>query len=126
TLFGEKGQALIDQYFIPGWFWEGEAVFMETQLTKQGRGRLPSFLDTYKAMWLDNTTYNYGKIRNGSLKDIVPNKYQSGYMTVAYGRNKYGHLFWRQIMQKALLNRKFIRENNKKHPNHPFHLFKYG
>ncbi len=126
TLFGEKGQAFIDQYFIPGWFWEGEAVFMETLLTKQGRGRLPSFLDTYKAMWLTNTAFNYGKIRNGSLKDNVPNKYQSGYITVAYGRKKYGSHFWHQVMQKALLNRKFIKKNNKKNPNHPFHLFKYG
>ncbi len=37
TLFGEEGQALANNAAIPNWFYEGDAVFNETNLSRQGR-----------------------------------------------------------------------------------------
>lgn len=124
-LFGQDGQALVTNALVPDWFWEGDAVFMETSLSTQGRGRLPSFFDNFRGLYFENKHYRYAKIRNGSLKDMVPNHYPLGYIMTAYGREKYGKDFWKNIMNESLLNRSFIKANNKIQPR-PFHLFKYG
>src|SRR5204863_6534234 len=42
-LFGEDGYTLAINAAIPEWFYEGDAVYNETVLTNQGRGRLPLF-----------------------------------------------------------------------------------
>ena len=42
-LFGQNGQALANDASIPNWFFEGDAVYNETLLSQQGRGRLPDF-----------------------------------------------------------------------------------
>ncbi|HEX4850506.1 MAG TPA: hypothetical protein VFV08_06845, partial [Puia sp.] len=41
------------------------------------------------------------KLRNGSLRDYVPDHYPLGYMLVAYGREKYGPEFWKQVTLDA-------------------------
>lgn len=43
VLFGEGGQALGNDLSVPNWFFEGDAVYNETLVSKQGRGRLPFF-----------------------------------------------------------------------------------
>ena len=50
-LFGEGGQALANSLAVPNWFWEGDAVYQETLVTDQGRGRLPYFFNSYRALW---------------------------------------------------------------------------
>ncbi|HYK45130.1 MAG TPA: hypothetical protein VEV83_08180, partial [Parafilimonas sp.] len=67
----------------------------------QGRGRLPLFLNSYKSLYLENKRYSYMKLRNGSLKDYVPDHYPLGYMLVAYGREKYGDDFWKNVTHDA-------------------------
>lgn len=104
TLFGENGQALVTNALIPDWFWEGDAVFMETALSGQGRGRLPSFLRDFRALQEQGQTYSYAKIRNGSYRDLVPDHYQLGYLMCAYGRDTLGQDFWRDVLQETLLN----------------------
>ena len=42
-IFGEYGQAIANGASIPDWFAEGDAVYNETLLSEQGRGRLPFF-----------------------------------------------------------------------------------
>ncbi|HSU51838.1 MAG TPA: hypothetical protein VLJ41_14635, partial [Segetibacter sp.] len=101
TLFGQQGQALANAASVPNWFFEGDAVFNETALTQQGRGRLPYFFKGYESLFLQNRHYSYMKLRNGSLTDYVPNHYELGYLIVAYGREKYGPGFWRQVSQDA-------------------------
>ncbi|MEI9946397.1 MAG: hypothetical protein WDN26_19525 [Chitinophagaceae bacterium] len=54
TLFGEEGYALAINASVPDWFFEGDAVFNETGLSKQGRGRLPFFMNAYPAVWRAN------------------------------------------------------------------------
>jgi hypothetical protein len=100
-LFGEAGQAFGNDLAIPNWFFEGDAVFNETHVSKQGRGRLPFFFNGYRALWNANKNYSWMKLRNGSLIDYVPDWYPMGYMMVAYGREKYGDDFWRKVTHDA-------------------------
>lgn len=100
-LFGEEGQALANALTIPDWFFEGDAVYQETQVSHQGRGRLPYFFKGYRSLWLSGKNYSYMKLRNGSLRDFVPGHYPLGYMLVAYGREKYGQDFWKKVAADA-------------------------
>jgi len=47
---GEEGYSLAINAAIPDWFFEGDAVYNETVLTKQGRGKLPLFLNAYPSL----------------------------------------------------------------------------
>ena len=96
-ILGEQGQTLANAMSVPDWFFEGDAVFNETKLTRQGRGQLPLFLAAYQSLSLANRSYSYMKMRNGSLRDYVPDHYALGYLLVAYGRKKYGPDIWRKI-----------------------------
>jgi hypothetical protein len=100
-LFGEEGFQVAAGAAIPNWFFEGDAVYNETMLTQQGRGRLPLFMNGYKSLWVANKNYNWMKLRNGSLKDYVPDHYQLGYLLVNYGREKYGEDFWSKVTRDA-------------------------
>lgn len=101
-LFGQDGQALANAGAVPDWFFEGDAVYNETLLSLQGRGRLPLFFSGYKSLLYENRHFSYMKLRNGSLKDYVPDHYRLGYLLVAYGREKYGDTIWRKITQDAV------------------------
>jgi len=100
-LFGEEGQALANTVAIPNWFWEGDAVYQETLVSDQGRGRLPWFFNGYRSLRAAHKNYSWMKLRNGSLRDYVPDHYPLGYMLVAYGREKYGDGFWRSVTHDA-------------------------
>lgn len=100
-VFGQQGQELANALAIPNWFWEGDAVYQETLVSRQGRGRLPFFYNDYRALWLAGKDYSYMKLRNGSLRDFTPDHYRLGYMLVAYGREKYGDEFWKKVTQDA-------------------------
>ncbi len=100
-LFGEGGQAFANSLSVPNWLFEGDAVYQETLVSKQGRGRLPYFFNGYRSMWEADKNYSYMKLRNGSLRDYTPDHYPLGYMLVAYGREKYGDDFWRKVSHDA-------------------------
>jgi hypothetical protein len=101
VLFGEGGQALANDLAVPNWFFEGDAVFNETLVSDQGRGRLPYFFNGYRAIWADDKQYSWMKLRNGSYRDFTPDWYPTGYMLVSYGREKYGDDFWKKVTQDA-------------------------
>ncbi|WP_143307333.1 TolB-like translocation protein [Chitinophaga vietnamensis] len=101
-LFGQLGQAAATSIAVPNWFWEGDAVTMETALSQQGRGRLPAFFDGFRALTLAHKDYSYMKIRNGSYKDFVPDHYPLGYLMSTYGREHYGQTFWKDITSDAV------------------------
>jgi len=100
-IFGENGQAFANAISVPDWFFEGDAVYNETLLSRQGRGRVPFFMNAFKALYVNNKHYNYQKIRNGSYIDYVPDHYNLGYLLVNYGYQKYGTNFWRAVTQDA-------------------------
>jgi hypothetical protein len=107
-LFGEEGQALANALTIPDWFFEGDAVYHETEVSKQGRGRLPYFFNGFRSLWSSGINYSWMKFRNGSLRDYIPDHYQLGYMMVAYGREKYGEEFWKKVTADAAAWKGFL------------------
>ncbi len=125
-LFGEQGRALANAAAIPDWFFEGDAVFNETSLSKQGRGRLPDFFNGYISLFQQQKKYSYMKLRNGSLKHFVPNHYPLGYMLVGYGREKYEAGFWKKVTQDAARFKPLVyswQNAVKKYSNVPFNNF---
>lgn len=100
-LFGQGGQALANSASVPDWFFEGDAVYSETNVSRQGRGSLPYFYNGYRALWQRPKNYNWMKIRNGSYIDFVPDKYITGFMLTAYGREKFGMDFWKDVTHDA-------------------------
>ena len=98
---GEIGQALGIGLTIPPWFLEGDAVGIETALTKGGRGRLPLFERDLRALLLSGRVYDYDKAHLGSYQDYVPNQYVYGYFYTTYMRNNHGDLFLSEIIDKA-------------------------
>jgi hypothetical protein len=105
-LFGEQGRALGNALTVPDWFFEGDAVWQETVLSKQGRGRLPYFFNGYRSLWEANKNYSWMKLRNGSLKDYVPDHYQLGYLITAAAYQQYGSGFWKAITADAAAMRR--------------------
>lgn len=100
-LFGQQGQALFNALAVPDWFFEGDAVHSETALTAQGRGRAPWFYNGFRSLWHDQRNYSWMKLRNGSLKDFVPNHYNLGYLLTNYGYLQYGPGFWGRVTDDA-------------------------
>src|SRR3954469_24663512 len=100
-LFGQEGQALANALSVPDWFFEGDAVYQETLVSEQGRGRLPFFFNGYRSLFNEGRNYSWMKLRNASLRDYVPDHYQLGYMLVAYGRERYGAEFWKTVTSEA-------------------------
>jgi len=86
---------------LPRWFFEGDAILMETALTASGRGRMPAFDMEYKALALEGQFYNYEKASAGSFKDFVPDWYSLGYYLTLEGREKFGPQIWAQVVEEA-------------------------
>lgn len=101
-IFGQMGLAAATSTAVPNWWWEGDAVTMETALSMQGRGRLPSFFDGFRALSLEKKQYSFMKMRNGSYVDYTPSHYPLGYLMSMYGREHYGRKFWMDITTDAV------------------------
>ncbi|MFM6925349.1 MAG: hypothetical protein ACKOU7_07575, partial [Ferruginibacter sp.] len=56
---GQEGQLLANGITIPDYFFEGDAVWQETLVSEQGRGRMPSFYNDYKSLWLAGKNYSW-------------------------------------------------------------------
>lgn len=100
-LFGEQGRALGNALTVPDWFFEGDAIWQETWLSDQGRGRLPYFFNGYRSLWESGRDYHWMKLRNGSLRDYVPDHYQLGYLLTAVGYQRQGDEFWKSVTADA-------------------------
>lgn len=99
---GQEGQLFANGMTVPDYFFEGDAVWQETLVSAQGRGRMPSFYNGFKSLWLGNRHYSWMKLRSGSYKDYTPDHYQLGYLLTAYGYEKYGESFWKNVTQDAV------------------------
>lgn len=125
-LLGEEGQLFANGLTIPDYFFEGDAVFQETLVSKQGRGRTPFFFNEYKAIWQAKKEHSWMRLRNGSLQSLSPDHYQTGYMIVAYGYEKFGADFWKKITQDASAFKGFFYPFNKaikKYTSISYHQF---
>ena len=127
TIFGEQLLSLVNSAAVPNYFWEGDAVYQETMMSRQGRGRLPYFHNGYRSLWSADKNYSWQKLRNGSLRDYVPDHYPLGYMLVAYGRGKYGDSLWASITDDAVRFRKLFypwQRSIKKHTGVSYPVFR--
>lgn len=123
---GQEGQALANSASVPDWFFEGDAVYEETKWLTQGRGRLPYFFDEFHAIWQADKKYSYQKLRNRSLKDLVPNHYQLGYILVSHGYTKYGDDFWGKVTSDAVSYKGLfypLQKAVKRHSGQSFRVF---
>ncbi|MDR1646131.1 MAG: hypothetical protein LBS05_10005 [Tannerellaceae bacterium] len=98
-LMGEQA-AGIASLFVPRWFFEGDAVGMETALTAAGRGRLPEFQMTYRARILSATPFSFDKWYFGSYRDYTGDYYALGYDMVAFARYRYGADIWKKTAER--------------------------
>ncbi len=100
-VLGEIGQALGLGLTLPPWFLEGDAVGIETALTKGGRGRLPLFERDLRTILLSDKKWDYDKAHLGSYEDYVPNHYVYGYFYTSWLRNHYGDLFLSKLANQS-------------------------
>lgn len=101
VLFGQNGVAALSHAAVPNWFWEGDAVAMETAYSSSGRGRIPDFDLLLRSTLLERGPYSYNKQHLGSFKDKVPNHYVTGYHLVSHVRRHHPADVWSQVTQKA-------------------------
>ncbi len=82
-LLGEQGPGLGIALHGARWLFEGDAVVAETALTKSGRGRNASFLEYYRAAFLNGDLRTWDRWRYGSYKQYTPNVYAFGYLILS-------------------------------------------
>lgn len=101
-LFGQLAQAGMAFVAVPQWFWEGDAVAVETAFTPSGRGRIPEFDMLLRTNFLEGRNFNYNKQYLRSYKHAVPNHYVLGYHMVSYLRKKTDNAnVWADVTKRA-------------------------
>ncbi|NPA45300.1 MAG: hypothetical protein GXO49_07190 [Chlorobi bacterium] len=99
-MFGETG-ILMGQYSYPFWYFEGDAVCMETALSDNGRGRLPQFDMGIRTMILSNKNVSYDLAKFRSYKTFYPDHYKLGWLLTSYAREKYGADIWNKTIETS-------------------------
>jgi len=89
-VLGYNASSSLAHIAVPEWFWEGDAVVIETALTKGGRGRIPNFGMLMRTNTLERGTFNYYRQYLRSFKYQVQDHYTFGYYMTSYLRNHYG------------------------------------
>lgn len=100
--FGPATLAALAQMSAPMWFWEGDAVAIETAFTASGRGRIPWFSLVMRTNLTEGRIFNYHKQYLRSYKDFIPDHYVLGYHMVGYLRKRTNDpLIWDKVTQRA-------------------------
>lgn len=89
---------------LPPWFFEGDAVGIETSLSEAGRGRLPDWEQIFKTNTLSTKKFTYSKNYLGSLKALTPGYYQLGYFMTTKLRRDYGPGILDSVMSRISAN----------------------
>lgn len=89
---------------LPPWFFEGDAVGIETALSHAGRGRLPDWEIIFRTNTLSGRHYSYSKNYLGSYKDLTPGYYQLGYFMTSKLRRDYGQGIIDSLMTRMSAN----------------------
>lgn len=85
---------------LPSWFFEGDAVGIETALTNAGRGRQPGFELVLRTNQLSGKNYSYSKNYLGSYKNFTPGYYPLGYFMTTKIRRDNGPLILDEILER--------------------------
>lgn len=99
--FGELVAGAFASVAVPAWFFEGDAVGLETAMGRTGRGRQPAFTMAYKANLIDKGGFNYYKQHLNSFRDFVPNHYVTGYLMTTHLKNEFDPNIWGRITRTA-------------------------
>lgn len=99
AVFGELAFNAMLGLATTNWMREGDAVWMETKHTMQGRGRLSRFTLPFRERIRTEKPWGYYKLRNGSYKIWVPDHYPLGYLMMQYGNHVFGEDTWDTIYQ---------------------------
>lgn len=100
-LGGETARQLFSFITTPAWFFEGDAVGVETVLSRSGRGRLPSFDMHIRALLLDGIRYPYYKALHRSFRDYYPSHYQLGYFLTTHIKRHHGANVWADVLKRS-------------------------
>ena len=100
-LSGDLGQSILSALLVPAWFWEGDAVGVETALSQTGRGRIPQFELDIRALLLAGRRYSYYKAHHRSYRDWYPGHYPLGYFLTTYVKRSYGPQMWDQVLGRT-------------------------
>ncbi len=98
-ILGQQGSA-VGLVFMPLFALEGDAVFIETQMSSYGRGLQPSFSMEYRA--LGDALFSKRKIDKwfcGSFRTNIPDHYHLGYQFMSYTYEKYGENVWNKAVK---------------------------
>lgn len=85
---------------LPAWFFEGDAVGIETVLTQSGRGRQPIFEMVLRTNELSGNHFSYSKNYFGSYKNLTPGYYPLGYFMTTKIRRDFGPLILDQTLER--------------------------
>ncbi len=101
-IFGNLALGGLGAVSVPNWFWEGDAVGMETALSPSGRGRIPNFDLLYRTNLLERGAFTYNKSHLRSLKNQIPNHYVLGYLFTTHLRQQTQNgKIWSPIVGRA-------------------------
>lgn len=89
-VLGYNASSSLAHLAVPEWFWEGDAVVIETALTRGGRGRIPNFGMLMRTNTLERGPFNYYRQYLRSFKYQIQDHYTFGYYMTSYLRNHYG------------------------------------
>ena len=89
---------------LPAWYFEGDAVSIETQYSSGGRGRSPAWVMPFRTNLLSEKTFSFSKNILGSYKDITPSYYVTGYAMNTYLTNRFGYSIKDKIMENMRKN----------------------
>nr|WP_280765148.1 hypothetical protein [Parabacteroides sp. PFB2-10] len=98
-LIGEQA-AGVTSLFATKWFFEGDAVGVETAMSNSGRGRLPEFHMAYRAQIMSDKPFSFDKWYLGSYKDYTGDYYTLGYNMTSYAKQTYGADIWDKITSR--------------------------
>ncbi len=79
-ILGEQMVGAAAGIYTGKWLLEGDAVVAETELSKAGRGRTASFMEYYRASFLEGKYRSWEKWRYGSFRQYYPDHYAFGYL----------------------------------------------
>jgi hypothetical protein len=100
--FGPATLAAMAVTAVPQWFWEGDAIVMETAYTSGGRGRIPNFGLVFRTNFLEGRTFNYHKQYLRSYKHNIPDHYVLGWHMVSYLRDRTNDpMIWEKVTGRA-------------------------
>ena len=89
---------------LPAWYFEGDAVSIETQYSAGGRGRSSAWMMPLRTNILSDKHYSFSKNILGSYKDITPTYYLTGYVMNTYLTNHFEYPIKEKILEDMRAN----------------------